>query len=86
MSANVQIYTTAYCPYCLRAKQLLKNKGVEFEEINLEGKDEELKALKARTGWRTVPQIFIDGNMIGGFQDMAELDAKGELDKMLGLT
>jgi glutaredoxin 3 len=80
--ASIQVYTTAYCPYCVRAKDLLKRKGLPYEEINLEGKFDELKALKDRTGHRTVPQIFIDGKMIGGFTELAALDARGELDKL----
>ena len=79
----VQVYTWSNCPYCVRAKDLLSRKGVAFEEINLDGKDKELADLKARTGFRTVPQIFINGKMIGGFQDLAQLDSKGELDPML---
>ena len=80
---DVQVYTWSNCPYCVRAKDLLKRKGVAFEEVNLDGKDAELEALRARTGWKTVPQIFIGGKMVGGFTDLADLDAKGELDKML---
>lgn len=80
--ATIQIHTTAYCPYCVRAKDLLKRKGLAFEEVNLEGKFDELKALKERTGHRTVPQIFIDGKMIGGFTELAALDASGELEKL----
>lgn len=81
--AAVKIYTWTVCPYCVRAKQLLKNKGVSYEEINLDGKDDELKALQAKTNYRTVPQIFINDKMIGGFTDLAALDQSGELDKML---
>lgn len=80
--ASIQVYTTAHCPYCIRAKDLLKRKGLAFEEINLEGKFDELKALKDRTGHRTVPQIFIDGKMIGGFTELAALDSNGELDRL----
>ena len=80
----VKVYTWSNCPYCVRAKNLLKQKGVPFEEINLDGKDAEFEALKAKTGWRTVPQIFIGEKMVGGFTDIADLDAKGELDKLLG--
>jgi len=63
----------------VRAKQLLSSKGIAFEEINLDGKEDELKALKDRTGWRTVPQIFIDDELVGGFTELAEKDSKGEL-------
>src|SRR5262249_53921754 len=73
------VYTRESCPYCVRAKQLLKSKGIAFEEINLEGREQELKELKERTGWRTVPQIFIDDKLIGGFQELAAMDARGEL-------
>ena len=82
---SVQVYTWSNCPYCIRAKDLLKRKGVAFEEIDLDGKHDELNALRARSGLRTVPQIFIDGKLVGGFMDMAALDAKGELDPLLGL-
>jgi glutaredoxin 3 len=58
---------------------LLSQRGFEFEEINLDGKDEELKSLRERTGQRTVPQIFIDGKLIGGYSELAQLDADGKL-------
>ena len=82
---KVQVYTWSNCPYCVRAKDLLKKKGVAFEEIDLDGKDSELMALRERTGLRTVPQIFIGDTMIGGFNELAALDSKGELNKMLGI-
>lgn len=63
----------------MRAKQLLNRKGLPFEEINLDGKDKETAELRARTGYRTIPQIFIDGKFIGGFQELAALDAQGAL-------
>ena len=84
MSASIQIYTSSSCPYCVLAKNLLNEKGVTFQEINLDGKDKELRALKERTGLRTVPQIFIDDKLVGGYQDLAALDMKGELEKMIG--
>lgn len=83
MSQNVKIYTWTVCPYCDRAKALLKAKGVDYQEINLDGKDEELKALREKTGLRTVPQIFINEELIGGYTDLADLEASGELDKKL---
>lgn len=85
MAAKVRLYTWSRCPYCVRAKALLTRKGVSFEEVVLDGKDDELQALRARTHFRTVPQIFIEDQMIGGFDDMAELDRRGELDKLLGI-
>ncbi len=79
---EIQVYTWANCPFCVRAKDLLKRKGLKFDEINLDGKDEELRALQQRTGQRTVPQIFIDGKLIGGFTELAQLDSQGGLDKL----
>lgn len=83
MSASIKVYTWSNCPYCVLAKNLLSGKGVDFQEINLDGKDKELKALRERTGMRTVPQIFIDDKLIGGYQDLAALDMKGELDPLV---
>lgn len=80
---KVVMYTKAYCPYCTRAKALLSRKGVEVEEINLENKPDEFDALKKRTGMMTVPQIFIGETLIGGYTDMAALDADGKLDPLL---
>ena len=77
------MYTTAYCPYCVRAKQLLTRKGVAFEEIDV-GNDDQLREQVVReTGRRTVPQIFIDGKPIGGFEELRALDDQGELDTLL---
>ena len=77
--ARVQIYTTAVCPYCVRAKRLLAARGIPFEEADV-GCDPALRAdVVSRTGRRTVPQIFIDGEPIGGFDELAALDAAGEL-------
>jgi len=77
--SRIQVYTWSNCPYCVRAKNLLSQRGLEYEEVNLDGKDDELKKLRERTGHRTVPQIFIDGKMIGGFSELAQLDADGKL-------
>lgn len=63
----------------MRAKNLLNGKGLPFEEINLDGKDKELNELRAKTGQRTIPQIFIDDQFIGGFSELAQLDAEGRL-------
>jgi glutaredoxin 3 len=81
--AKIVVYTKAHCPYCVRAKNLLTAKGVEFEVIDLEDKPDELKALKDRTGLRTVPQIFIDGTLIGGFSELSALDQEGKLDPLI---
>lgn len=75
----VKIYTAAYCPFCRRAKSLLQAKGIPYEEIDVSDTDAK-QALKQRTGWPTVPQIFIGDRMIGGFEELAEMDRRGELD------
>jgi glutaredoxin 3 len=81
--ARVLVYTTAMCPFCVRAKRLLEVRGIAYEEIDV-GANVEMRAdLVHRTGRRTVPQIFIDGRSIGGFEELAALDADGEL---TGLT
>ncbi|MBI3785591.1 MAG: glutaredoxin 3 [Deltaproteobacteria bacterium] len=81
---KVVIYTTPYCPYCVRAKQLLNHKGAAFEEIDV-GDDDELreKMIEESGGRRTVPQIFIDGKAIGGCDELYALDQEGELDRLL---
>jgi len=78
--AKVTIYTTAFCPYCIRAKSLLTQKGVAFTEVSLQDKPDELAALKARTGMRTVPQIFINDELIGGFSELLALEQSHQLD------
>jgi len=84
--AEVKIYTTPFCPYCLRAKSLLSRKGVAFEEIDVANKPEMRRWLQEITGRRTVPQIFINGRGVGGFDDISALDRRGELDGLLAQT
>jgi len=79
------MFTTLICPYCIRAKMLLKKKGVTFEEIDVSGDHDMRDWLVKTTGRRTVPQIFIEDEPIGGFDEMAALDRAGELDKKLGI-
>lgn len=82
--AKVQVYSTSYCPYCTRAKALLTTKGVEFEEIDVTN-DPPLRAkmVKLSGGRRTVPEIFINGEIIGGCDELYELEVSGELDVLL---
>ncbi|HTQ23777.1 MAG TPA: glutaredoxin 3 [Candidatus Binataceae bacterium] len=82
--AKVEVYTTSYCPYCIRAKSLLKSKGVAFEEIDVAG-DPALreKMIELSGGRRTVPEIFINGRIIGGYDELRALEAAGRLDKLL---
>ncbi|MBF0610236.1 MAG: glutaredoxin 3 [Magnetococcales bacterium] len=85
--AQVLIYSTTVCPYCVRAKALLKKKGVQYDEINLTEQPELREEMIQKAGGRrTVPQIFIDGNHVGGCDDIHALDAEGKLDPMLGLN
>ncbi len=81
---DVTLYTTRFCPYCRAAKDLLKSKKAEFREIDVSD-DEEFDALVKRTGWKTVPQIFIGDEMIGGYQELVSLDREGRLDAKLNV-
>jgi glutaredoxin 3 len=82
---KIVIYTTSWCPYCIRATRLLKSKGWKFEEIDVDGDDEKRAWLRRVTGRRTVPQIFIEEESVGGYDEIAALDRRGELDrKVLG--
>lgn len=83
MSANVRVYSTVVCPYCVRAKALLKDRGVAFQEIDVTNDPDKRAWLVETTGRRTVPQIFINDEAIGGFDDLAALDRSGELAKKL---
>lgn len=82
--AKVVMYSTAVCPYCIRAEQLLHRKGVvEIEKIRVDLQPELRAAMMERTGRRTVPQIYIDGEHIGGYDDLASLNHAGKLDVLL---
>lgn len=81
--AEVKIYTKIVCPACDLAKEILKKKGVSFEEVILDDKPKELEALINRTHLKTVPQIFINDQLIGGCSDMMDLDSKNQLDQLL---
>jgi glutaredoxin 3 len=83
---KITIYTTPYCPFCIRAKQLLKSKNINFKEIDLSEEPEKFDEMsKKSNGARTVPQIFADDTHIGDCDYIHELDNKGELDKILGI-
>jgi len=81
--ARVVIYTTPYCPYCTRAKALLGSKNASFEEIDVSNDSKQRAEMEKLSQRRTVPQIFIDDKPIGGYDDARELDATGELDRLL---
>jgi glutaredoxin 3 len=84
--AEVELYTTMYCPYCSRARALLQRKGVTYVDIDIAEeparRDEMIRRAQGRS---TVPQIFINGEHIGGYDDLAALDRAGELDPKLGI-
>lgn len=82
-AAKVVVYTTDYCPYCVRALRLLRDKGVQPTEINVGSDADKRRWLMEVTGQRTVPQIFINDRPVGGFTEIAGLDKKGELDRLL---
>ncbi len=82
--AKVELYTTTYCPFCARAKSLLRSKGVAFDEIDVTDDDElRAKMIEMSGGRRTVPEIFINGKIVGGFEDLKALDDSGKLDSLL---
>jgi glutaredoxin 3 len=77
--ADVKMYSTNTCPFCIRAKMLLNKRNIPFEEINVSGDHEKRAWLVKTTGRRTVPQIFIDGDPIGGSDELYAMDRSGEL-------
>lgn len=80
---KIKVYTTDYCPYCTRAKSLLKDQGLDFEEIRVDNDDQKRKWLTEFTGQRTVPQIIIGDKPIGGFRELSELVEKNQLASLL---
>jgi glutaredoxin 3 len=86
VQADVSVYSTDYCPYCHRAKALLESKGARYAEINCEERPDLRAWLIEATQQRTVPQVFINGRPVGGFSDIAELDRRGELDRLLSVS
>ena len=82
--ANITLYTTNYCPYCVRAKDLLTRKNQTFTEIDVTTDDNlRLEVMEKSGGRKTVPQIFIGDTHVGGFDDLAALDRDGKLDALL---
>jgi glutaredoxin 3 len=83
--SKVRIYTTPICPYCVRAKSLLKKKGATYEEIDVFMDHDKRSEMESKAqGRRTVPQIFIGDTHVGGCDDLYELERVGELDPLLG--
>ncbi len=83
MSADVRIYVTTVCPYCIQAKALLRKKRVAYTEVNVDRREDLRSWLVSASGQRTVPQIFINGESMGGFSDIDALDRAGKLDPLL---
>lgn len=81
--AKVIMYSTAYCPYCMRARQLLESKGVSYTDIRIDDEPAKRDEMIAKSGGHTVPQIFINGQPIGGCDDMYALEHQGRLDELL---
>ena len=80
---NVVLYTTRFCPYCMKAKRLLDHKGVTYTNIDAVKESALFKEIMNQTGWDTVPQIFIGDQFIGGCDDIHRLEEEGKLDQML---
>jgi glutaredoxin 3 len=80
---RVTIYTTGWCPYCQRARGLMTNKGLRFEEINVDDDAKLREEMVARSGRRTVPQIFIGDRHVGGCDELLALEDSGELDRLI---
>lgn len=82
MSAKITIYESGLCGFCHAAKRLLDNKGWAYESLVVDGNAELRRSMEERTGRHTVPQIYIGDSHVGGFDDLAELEAAGELDEL----
>ena len=83
MSASILIYLTEWCPYCQRAKALLMKKKASFTEVDVDDRPELRSWLVSASGQRTVPQIFINGQPVGGSSELDALDRQGKLDRLL---
>jgi len=84
MAAEVIVYTKNMCPYCVRAKALLDKRGIAYEEINLSSDPDRLMALVEETGMMTLPQVMIDGKLLGGYDETAAADRSGQLAELIG--
>ena len=83
MSVGVTMYSTRFCPYCIRARNLLDDKGIDYTDISVDSKPQLRREMMERSGRHTVPQIWIDEQHVGGFEDLARLERQGSLDKLL---
>lgn len=83
--SHIEIYTKKYCPYCQRAKALLKSKGVSYEEFEVSNDEALQQEMRARSGRSTVPQVFINNQHIGGSDDLEAANRSGQLNELLDL-
>ncbi len=83
MTAAVTMYSTRFCPYCIRARMLLDSKLVEYTDISVDSKPDLRREMMQRSGRRTVPQIWVGEQHVGGFDDLARLEQQGSLDQLL---
>ena len=83
MSAQVVMYSTRFCPYCMRARALLEGKGVSYADIGVDGRPELRAQMIERSGRHTVPQIWIGNRHVGGSDELHDLDRRGRLDPLL---
>ncbi|MDD4691086.1 glutaredoxin domain-containing protein [Eubacterium aggregans] len=81
---KITLYTWPHCPFCISAKRLLKARGLQYEDHNILGKSAEKEDLIAKTGQTTVPYIFFDDELIGGYSELAALDDSGKLAEIFG--
>jgi glutaredoxin 3 len=81
---NVEMYTSANCAYCVAAKNLLKSKGLDYAEIRIDTDAARREEMLERTRRRTVPQIFVNGHHVGGYEDLVAAERSGELAKLIG--
>lgn len=81
--ANVIVYSSAHCPYCVMAKQLLERKGIKYEEIRVDLEPGRREEMMQKSRQRTVPQIFINNKAIGGYTDLVAIDRAKQLDSLL---
>ncbi|MAT91528.1 MAG: glutaredoxin 3 [Halioglobus sp.] len=86
MGADVTLYTTRFCPYCIRAKRLLDSKGVAYTEIPVDAEPEKRQEMMQRSGRRTVPQIWVGERHIGGCDELYQLERQGDLDPLLAAS
>lgn len=83
MSADIIMYSTRFCPYCIRARKLLEEKGVGYTDIGVDGQPQLRREMVERSGRHTVPQIWIGERHVGGFDDLARLERQGHLNELL---